>query len=81
VIPYALIAVMRYGAAWTFVAHSSGKGAPEQEPDVGAMIRSIEAADVPACREETFEKDGEGMTKAQAILPRRNVCRSLKIMM
>jgi hypothetical protein len=43
--PYEDMAVMRYGAAWAAVAHSEGKGAPSQVLEVGAISRSMEAAE------------------------------------
>jgi hypothetical protein len=43
------MAAIRKGAAWTFVAHSEGKGAPEQVEDFGAIARIWEAAEL-ACR-------------------------------
>lgn len=73
VMPYLLIAVMRYGAAWTFVAHSWGNGLPAQDPLVGAICNSIAAAESPAAREKTFKKDGVGRTEAHAVVLRRRM--------
>jgi hypothetical protein len=73
VIPYWLIAVMRYGAASTLVAHSLATGASAHDPEVGAMMRSIEAAEVPACREERGENDVAGMAEADAVALRRKM--------
>lgn len=73
VIPYWLIAVMRWGAASTFVAHSPAAGALSQDPEVGAITRSIEAAEVPACRAERGKNEGAGMAEADAATARRRV--------
>jgi hypothetical protein len=73
VIPYWLIAVMRYGAASALVAHSLATGASAQDPEVGAMTRSIEAAEVPACREERRENDVAGMAEADTVMHRKKM--------
>ncbi len=53
------------------MAHSPAAGAPAHDPEVGAMARSIEAAEVPACREERGENDGDGMAEAETVAPRK----------
>lgn len=45
------MAEMREGAAWSAVAHSDENGAPEQVLDVGAIMRSWDAAEAPAARD------------------------------
>ena len=58
------MAEMRYGAAWSAVTHSEGNGALEQVLDVGAMMRSCDAADAPAAR--VWRKEVLGMVAAHA---------------
>lgn len=65
VMVYLPIAAMRKGAAWTFVAHSEGNGAPEQVLDVGAILRIWSAAEL-ACRGEREEVVKVGLGSAAA---------------
>ncbi len=64
-------ALIRGPAAASFVAHSFATGAPAHDPDVGAMMRSIEAAVVPACRGKRCENDGAGIAEADTVAPRK----------
>ncbi len=60
VMPYLLIAEIKYGAAWTLVSHSPAAGAPVHVPEVGAIWRICSAADGPA-RAEISAKVGAGI--------------------
>ncbi len=71
---------MRNGAASTFVAHSPAAGALAQDPEVGAMMRSIDAAEVPAWREESGVNDVEKIAEADAVTPKtkmRNIKKNI----
>jgi hypothetical protein len=64
---------MRNGAASTFVTHSPAAGALAQDPEVGAMARSIDAAEVPAWREESRVNDVGKIAEADAVTPKRKM--------
>ena len=66
VILYWDIAVMRWGAAWTLVAHSVGNRAPAQVFDDGAILRSTSAAEGASRREMGFEVSRVGLGIAEA---------------
>jgi hypothetical protein len=68
---------MRNGAASTFVAHSPAAGALAQDPEVGAMTRSIDAAEVPAWREESGVNDMAEIAEADVVTPKMKM-RSIK---
>lgn len=67
--PYWIMAEIRYGAACVAVAHSEGKGADEQLSDVGAMVRSIAAAESPEARVvRTNEGWGMGVAVMRVVM-------------
>lgn len=72
------MAFIRYGAACEAISHSVGKVAPEQVLDVGAMARSIIAAESPAARGERLLVSNEmgGMAAEEASAARRVVRRA-----
>lgn len=65
--PYVCIAEMRNGAACSAVAHSDGNGAPTQVFEVGAIVKSCEAAESLAAREVRKEIDGIAIDDARLV--------------
>jgi hypothetical protein len=61
---------MRKGAASMFVAHSFAAEAPKHDPEAGAMMRSMEAAELPACRDDRGKNDVAGLVEADTMVPR-----------